>query len=153
MLDKGAVTRMNNTITQGKKNQMKVGPGGEIAQQSLKKQLSPKPAPKSRPPVGNNYDEVLRTQAPLVNIPTGGPSSMPPDQSAQFNPEVFKEDVVNNLLGTIKTHQFLNSAAFQDAKTSVELKEMFNQFNPNKKPDPRSMVDRVVNRMGINPNE
>lgn len=149
MLDKGAVTRMNNTIIQGKKNQMKVGPGGQIAQQSLKKQLSPPPAPKSRPPVGNNYNDVL-TPSP-VNVPTGGPSPMP--QQPEFDPEVFKEDVVNNLLGTIKTHKFLDSPAAQDAKTSVELKEMFNQFNPNKKPDPRSLVDRIVHRMGLNPNE
>lgn len=152
MLDKGAVTRMNNTITQGKKNQMKVGPGGNIAQQTLKKQLSPQPVANSQPPVGNNYKDVI-TPSP-VNIPTGGPSpqAQMPNQP-EFDPEVFKEDVVNNLLGTIKTHQFLNSAAAKDAKTSVELKEIFNQFNPNKKPDPRSMVDRVVNRMGINPNE
>lgn len=148
MLDKGAVTRMNNTITQGKKNRLVGGPGGNAAQASLQKQLSPKPVAKNGPPVGD-FEEVLRPQP--INIPTGGPPNLP--AQPEFDPAVFKEDVVNNLLGTIKTNQFLNSAAAKDAKTSVELKEIFNQFNPNKKPDPRSMVDRVVNRMGIDPNE
>ena len=147
MLDKGAITRMNNTITQGKKNRLAGGPGGNAAEASLQKQLSPKPVAKDGPSVGQS--QVLRPEP--INIPTGGPPNLPPQP--EFDPVVFKEDVVNNLLGTIKTNQFLNSAAAKDAKTSVELKEMFNQFNPNKKPDPRSMVDRVVNRMGINPNE
>lgn len=153
MLDKGAVTRMNNTITQGKKNRLAGGPGGNAAEASLQKQLSPKPVAKGRwNPRGEfvpEFPEVLRPEP--INIPTGGPPNLPPQP--EFDPAVFKEDVVNNLLGTIKTNQFLNSAAAKDAKTSVELKEMFNQFNPNKKPDPRSIVDRVVNRMGINPNE
>lgn len=143
-LDKGAVTRMDNTIKQGKRNQMN-GPGAQAAQQSLRHKVKG-PERKAEAPVGvSNYGEVLQPKP--VNIPTGGPQ-LPPQP--EFDPAVFKEDVENTLLGTIKTNQFLNSAAAKDAQTSVQLKEIFNQFNPNKKPDPRSMVDRVVNRMGLN---
>lgn len=142
-LDKGAVTRMNNTIKQGERNQM-AGPAKDIAQASLRNQVKG-PERKAGPPVGN-----IPQPAP-IDIPTGAPPL--PAQSEQFNAGVFKPDPIENFVHQKRTTDFLNSAAAKDAQTSVVLKELFNQFNPNKKPDPRSLVDRVVNRMGLNPNE
>lgn len=147
-LNKGAVTRMDNTIKQGKRNQM-TGPGADAAKQSLKNQVHG-PAKSAGSPVGNTYDQVMQPQPPM-EFPTGGTNDMP--RQPDFDPAVFKEDVGLSLLGNIKTHQFLNSPAAKDAQTSVQLKEIFNQFNTNKKPDPRSMADRVVNRMGLNREE
>lgn len=151
MLNKGAVTRINNDGVRARARGASNAPGGQAASRALASDIKRAPVKKAASPVGNQtnqYPEVL--SAPPVAIPTGGPSPMP---QQEFDPELFQQNMVDNIVGTVRTHQFLNSAAAQDAKTSVELKEMFNQFNPNKKPDPRSMVDRVVNRMGINPNE
>lgn len=141
-LDKGAVTRMNNTIKQGERNQM-VGPAKDIAQMSLRNQVKG-PERKAGFPVG------IPQPAP-INIPTGNQPL--PAQPEQFDAGVFKPDPIENFVHEKRTKDFLNSAAAKDAQTSVVLKELFNQFNPNKKPDPRSLVDRVVNRMGLNPNE
>jgi hypothetical protein len=144
-LDKGAVTRMDNTIAQAKRQTMP-GPGSNAAQASLRHQVKG-PKRQGGSPVGD-YSQVVKPQP--VNIPTGGPQ-LPPNP--EFDAGVFKQDMADSIVGQIRTNNFLNSAAAKDAMTSVQLKEMFNQFNPNKKPDPRSLVDRVVNRMGLNPNE
>lgn len=146
-LDKGAVTRMENTVKQGQRNQM-VGPAKQAAQSSLKNQVK-RPVRKGGPSVGQNYQQVIQPQAP-ADIPTGGPV-LP--QQPEFDAGVFKQDMIDGIVGQVRTTNFLNSPAAKDAQTSVQLKELFNQFNPNKKPDPRSLVDRVVNRMGINPND
>jgi hypothetical protein len=136
---------MDNTIIQAKRQTMP-GPGAQAAQASLKHQV--KGSKVSGLPVGN-MDKVIKPQP--TNIPTGGPTQLPPQP--EFDPGIFKQDMADSIVGQIRTNDFLNSAAAKDAMTSVQLKEFFNQFNPNKKPDPRSLVDRVVNRMGLNPNE
>jgi hypothetical protein len=145
-LDKGAVTRMDNTKKQAKRMQM---PGNQAAQQSLRNQVHAPPKSKVNAvgTVQKNYDDVLQPQA----------SAMPTEQSGlppqpEFDPAVFKEEMGNHLLGNIKTTQFLNTAAAKDATTGVILKEQFNQFNPNKTPDSRSMIKRILGRMGVDPN-
>jgi hypothetical protein len=147
MLDERAETRMDNTIKQSKRNQM-VGPGNEAAKQSLRHQVKG-PEHKGGPPVGIPQREL----PPPKNIPTGGPALSAPSLPEEFDVGIFKEDLVEGIANQVRTFNFINSPAAKDARTSVELKEIFNKFNPNKRPDPRSFVDRVVNRMGINPNE
>lgn len=142
LMNEGAQTRMDNTIRQAKRQTMP-GPAAEAAQASLRHKVKTDP-PKVSPPVGNVNKGGSNVP---TNIPTGGPS-LPPQPD--FDVGVFKEEMVDNIATQIRSTNFLNSPAAKDAMTSVQLKEMFNQFNPNKKPDPRSIVDRVVNRMGLN---
>lgn len=142
-MNKSAETRMANTETQAQRNTM-VGPGAQAAQASLKDQVHG--SRKVGSPVGD-YKEAVTPQP--IDIPTGEPNRQ---VVPEFDAGVFKEDMADSIVGQIRTNNFLNSAAAKDAMTSVQLKEIFNQFNTNKKPDPRSLVDRVVNRMGLNPN-
>lgn len=132
-------------VTEAKQNALQ-GPGANAAQQSLRQQL-PKPTQIKTAPVGRLELPERQPQSNPVELPTGGPVMPPPEEG--FDPEVFKEDMVSNILGQIRTKQFANSPRVKDATTSVQIKEFFNQHNPNRKPDGRSLIEQVTSRMGM----
>lgn len=144
MLNKGAVTRLNNDKVKAAQMSM---PHNPAAQAALREQTSEIRGP--RTPVGRPEQPVIQNLAPQrgVSVPEGGPQ-LPPQPD--FDPAIFKQDMEDNIIGTIRTQQFLNSPRVKDAQTSIQLKEFFNQHNPNRKPDPRDLLDRVVNRIGVN---
>jgi hypothetical protein len=153
MIRPGMRTNLDNRVSkaQGEKNVTEAkqnalqGPGANAAQQSLRQQM-PKPTQVKTAPVGRLELPERQPQAP-VELPTGGPVMPPPEEG--FDPEVFKEDMVSNILGQIRTKQFVNSPRVKDATTSVQIKEFFNQNNPNRRQDGRSLIEQVTSRMGM----
>jgi hypothetical protein len=146
-LDKGAVTRLENDKTRAAQMSM---PHNKAAQAALRKQTREVNGPRN--PVGSGpqsaQGSIVQNLAPQrqVPVPEGGPQ-LPPDP--EFDPAIFKEDMEDNIVGQIRTQQFLSSPRVKDAQTSIQLKEFFNQHNPNRKPDPRDLMDRVVSRIGV----
>lgn len=148
MLDKGAVTRINNDQVRAKQMQM---PHNQAAQMSLKEQTSE--VRKGSNPVGRGSmpspKGALQNLAPQRGLSLPEPASElanPPE----FDPDQFNKDMEDNILGQVRTEQFLKSPRLKDALTSIQLKEFFNQHNPRRKPDPRDLMDRVISRMGFN---
>jgi hypothetical protein len=82
-----------------------------------------------------------------VNLPTGG-TGLPPDAAEGFDPAVFQEQKLNEVVGTIRTQEFLNSPRVKDAASSVRLKNFFNNTNTERKPDSRNLLDQVLSRIG-----
>lgn len=141
---KSAVTRMNNNLVNAARASM---PLNAAAQASLRHQSSS--ANPSGPPVGNHSQgdplQGLQPMAP-VELPTGGPQ-MAPDP--EFDPEVFKQNVIDNVVGQVRTQQFLNSPQVKDAVTTTRLKNVFNSGNPRRSPDSRNLFEQVMSRMGV----
>lgn len=136
--NKSADTRMKNV----KKNAKQMGMvGNPAAQASLRKETSQvKVAPVGKLQVSE------RQEAQPVELPTGGP--VMPEQP-EFNPEIFKEDMTNNIAAQIRTQQFAQSPRIQDATTSIQLKEFFNKSNPDKRNDTRTLLDQIISRTGL----
>jgi hypothetical protein len=145
---KSATTRFNNSQIQAAQGTM---PHNAAAQASLRKQSSG--SNPSSPPVTPTFDpNVLQgggaPQAPQpVNLPTGG-TGLPPDAAEGFDPAVFQEQKLNEVVGTIRTQEFLNSPRVKDAASSVRLKNFFNNTNTERKPDSRNLLDQVLSRIG-----
>ena len=136
--NKSADTRMKNTKTNAKQMGMV---GNPAAQASLRKKTSQvKVAPVGKLQVPE------RQEAPPVALPTAGPALEP---QPEFNPEVFKEDMTNNIAAQIRTQQFVQSPRIQDATTSIQLKEFFNKSNPDKRNDTRTLLDQIISRTGL----
>lgn len=142
---KSAVTRMNNNLVNAAKLSM---PFNAAAQASLRHQTSG--AKPSGPPVGPSQPPAqssgLEPQVTeQVALPTGGPVGPPqPD----FDPEIFKENLLDQIVGEVRTQHFLNSARVKDAATTEVLRERFNLHNPDKMPEGRNLIQRVLNRIG-----
>lgn len=140
---KSATTRFNNSQINAARATM---PFNKAAQQALRSQSSS--AKPGGPPVG----QVLNTIAPPVaevDLPTGGPQLPEPVES--FDPAVFQEEKINEVVGTIRTQQFLNSPRVKDAATSVRLKNYFNSTNQSRVPDPRNLLEQVISRLRLGP--
>lgn len=137
-----AVTRMNNNLVNAARLSM---PFNAAAQASLRNQTSS--SHPSGPPVGptGNVSAIQPQPVGQVALPTGGPVGPPqPD----FDPEVFKENLLDTVVGEVRTQNFMNSARVKDAATSVRLKNVFNATNDQKMPDDRNLLEQVINRMG-----
>lgn len=139
--NKSAETRMENTKIDAKRMNL---PGNLGAQQALRNQTSQVHAS----PVGRLELPKPQHHVP-VELPTQGPAMPEPEQ--EFNPEVFKEDMVNHMIGQIRTEKFIQSPRVKDAMTSIQIKEFLNQANPNRPKDTRSLLDQVIDRMGMRP--
>lgn len=145
---KSATTRFNNSQIQAAKGTM---PHNPAAQASLRKQSSG--SNPSGVPVSPTFDpKVLQgggaPQAPQpVNLPTGG-AGLPPDAAEGFDPAVFQEQKLNELVGSIRTQEFMNSPRVKDAASSVRLKNFMNNTNPMRKPDTRNLLQQVLSRIG-----
>lgn len=141
--NKSAMTRFNNTKAQAAQMAM---PHNQAAQAAIRKTYS-KSTP-GGPPAGNpdpgQLLQGLEPQQPVA-LPTGGPQ-MPLDQSAGFDPEVFKQDVLNEVVGQVRQQQFLESPQVKDAATSVRLKNWFNGGDPARVEDPRNLLQQVISR-------
>lgn len=144
-LNPGAVTRMKNAEVAAKQDTM---PLNHAAQLSLKQQVKGN-GPKG-PSLRQNSNELPPLVGPQVHqpvqMPTGGPA-MPPEAAQGFDPEVFKEDTVNELLGTIRTNKFINSPQVKDAASSVRFRNFMNNGNSTTAPDPRNFLQQVLDRM------
>lgn len=147
---KSATTRFNNNQVSAAQGSM---PLNALAQQSLRKQTSqskPNGAPLS---LTQNPNELLGGLGPMSpqpsQLPTGGPG-LAPDAAQGFDPAVFQESLLDNLVGTIRTQEFINSPRVKDAAQSVRLKNFFNNTNPNKTPDSRNLLQQVLDRTGMN---
>lgn len=146
---KSATTRFNNTQVDAQQRAM---PFNAAAQASLRKQSSasnpsgPAVAPTQNP---NDFQVQGSQVGPQqVNLPTGGPV-MPEEAVQDFDPAVFQEQALDTLVGSIRTQEFINSPRVKDAATSVRLKNFFNATNPDKREDPRTLFQQVLNRIGV----
>lgn len=145
---KSATTRFNNNQVNAAKGAM---PFNQAAQQSLRKQTSG--SNPSGAPVAPTFDvKQLQgggaPQAPQQAVlPTGG-AGLPPDAAEGFDPAVFQEQQLNEIVGSIRTQEFFNSPRVKDAASSVRLKNFFNNTNPERKPDPRNLLQQVLGRIG-----
>lgn len=148
MFAKSAMTRFNNTKAQAARMAM---PHNQAAQAAIRKQTS-KSTPGGPPAVAGSPDpgQLLPGFEPQqpVALPTGGPQ-MPLDQSADFDPEVFKQDVLNEVVGQVRQQQFLESPQVKDAATSVRLKNWFNRGDPARVEDSRNLLQQVISRTGL----
>lgn len=141
--NKSAMSRFNNTKAQAAQMAM---PHNQAAQAAIRKQYSkstPGGPPVSSPDPGQLLQGVQPQQP--VALPTGGPQ-MPLEQSADFDPEVFKEDLLNEVVGQVRQQQFLESPQVKDAATSVRLKNWFNGGDPTRVEDPRNLLQQVISR-------
>ena len=146
---KSATTRFNNSQIKAQQASM---PHNAAAQQALRKQYSG--STPGGPPVGPtaNPNELVSSMVPQgggeAEIPTGGPQ-MPLDEG--FDPAVFKENMLDELVGNVRTQQFINSPRVKDAVTSVRLKNFLNSTNPDRVPDSRNLLSQVLSRMKMGP--
>lgn len=149
---KSATTRFNNNQIKAAQGTM---PFNEVAQRSLRKQTS-----RSNPsgnPVSptQNPNELLSPGGPMgpeqVNLPTGG-TGLPQEAAEGFDPAVFQEQMLDQVVGTIRAQEFINSPRVKDAASSVRLKNFFNNTNPSRKPDSRNLLQQVLGRIGANEN-
>lgn len=147
MFGRSATTRMNNNQIEAQKRSM---PHNQAAQASLRKQSSKQKA-KQPGAVGkpNISGETRLPQQQPTNVPTGGPSGIPPMEQ-EFDPSVFVEQRINDIVGQIKMEEFANSPQTKDAMTVIKLKNFFNQRNPNYRADTRSLFDQIGTRTGAN---
>lgn len=145
--NKSAATRFNNGQINAARATM---PHNAAAQASLRNQYSKKNST-GEPPVGTrpnpNPLQGLEPQTP-VQVPTGGPSSMGV-QDTEFDPAVFMEEAVSTMVGQIRQEQLMESPRVKDAMTAIRFKNIMNSENPNYNPDPRSLFEQVVSRIGL----
>ncbi len=141
-VNKSAQTRFNNDRTVAAQRSMV---GNPAAQASLRKQSHTIKGYKGSPPVGNT--PLIQPQAP-VSLPTGGPQ-LPPEQTEAFDPVVFRENMVNQIVGAARTQEFIESPQVKDALTSVTVRNFFNATNPNATPDNRSILQKVMSRLRL----
>lgn len=146
---KSATTRFNNNQIAAQQRSM---PFNVAAQASLRKQTSAsKPSGPAAAPT-QNPNELQLQGGPLgpqqVNLPTGGPA-LPQEAAEGFDPAVFQEQALDTLVGSIRTQEFINSPRVKDAASSVRIKNFFNATNPDKRPDPRTLFQQVLNRIGV----
>lgn len=144
---KSATTRFNNSQLNGARAAM---PFNVAAQQSLRNQSSG--ATPSGPPVGpkQNPNDLIMPFAPEgapAPLPTGGPAL--PVEQPKYNPLEFRDKTIDKILEEFRQEKFINSPRVKDAATSVRLKNFFNNSNPDRMPDSRNMLDRVLARMGL----
>lgn len=146
---KSATTRFNNNQIEAQQRAM---PFNQAAQQSLRKQSSasnPSGPPASVPRNSNELQGVGGLLGPQqAPLPTGGPV-MAPEAAQGFDPAVFQEQALDELVGSIRTQEFINSPRVKDAATSVRLKNFFNNSNPDRRPDSRTLLEQVLNRIGV----
>jgi hypothetical protein len=141
--NKSAMTRFNNTKSQAARMAM---PHNQAAQAALRKQTS-KSKPGGPPAGSPDPGQLLQGLEPPqpVALPTGGPQ-MPLEQTADFDPEVFKDELLNEVVGSIRQQQFIESPQVKDAATSVRLKNWFNGGDPARVEDPRNLLQQVISR-------
>lgn len=147
---KSATTRFNNNQIKAAQGAM---PFNGAAQASLRKQTSAS-NPSSAPVAPTqNPNELLAPGGamgpPQVNLPTGG-AGLPPEAGQDFDPAVFQEQKINEIIGTIRAEEFINSPRVKDAASSVRLKNFLNNTNPNRRPDSRNLFQQVLGRIGGN---
>ena len=145
---KSATTRFNNNQVKAAQGTM---PHNAAAQASLRKQSS------GSNPRGNpvsptqNPNDLLAPGGPMgpqqANLPTGG-AGLPPEAGEGFDPAVFQEQQINELVGSIRAQEFINSPRVKDAASSVRLKNFLNNTNPDRKPDSRNLLQQVLGRIG-----
>lgn len=145
---KSATTRFNNNQVKAARGTM---PFNAAAQASLRKQSSgsnPSGAPVAPTFNPNDLQASGGPQGPQpVNLPTGG-AGLPPEAAQDFDPAVFQEQQVNELLGNIRAQEFMNSPRVKDAASSVRLKNFLNNTNTERKPDSRNLLQQVMGRIG-----
>lgn len=137
---RSAMTRFNNNQIRAQQASMV---GNPAAQASLRKQTS-KSTPAGQP-VGNAV--LPQPQAP-ISVPTGGPQ-LPVEQTAEFDPAVFQESLLDQVVNEVRTQGFVNSPRVKDAVTTVTLKNFFNATNPQAMPDTRSLFKKILSRLNM----
>jgi hypothetical protein len=119
------------------------GPGADAARSALQQYHSSPLNPVGQQPQSAPAVNPIISPAPL---PTGGPQ-LPVEQTQNFDPSVFKDNILDEVLQTAKQQKFLNSPAVKDAVSSITLRNFFNFTNPNAIPDQRSMFRQVISRL------
>lgn len=138
---RSATTRFNNNQIEAQQRSM---PHNKAAQASLRRQVSGSKAPKKQA-VGKKQPQQNNPPVGNVNIPTGGPQMPAPEQ---FDPRVFVEQEINDIVGQMKFDEFANSPQTKDAMTAIKLKNFFNRNNPEYRPDIRPLIDQIGTRTG-----
>jgi hypothetical protein len=138
-----ATTRFNNNQIRAAQLSM---PHNAMAQASLRR-MGNSGNPVGQPVSSNPIQNVMQSAGP-VEIPTGGPQ-MPVEQTVGFDPGVFKDNVLEDLVNQVRTQKFINSPAVKDAMSSVTLRNFFNATNPNAVPDNRSLMRQVLARLRL----
>lgn len=144
VFQKSAATRMNNNVVNGARATM---PLNQMAQQSLRMAHNKK---NPNPPVGptaNNPLQGLEPSSP-VQVPTGGPR-LSEELGQDFDPSVFYENQLKQIIDDVKTEQFIQSPRVKDAMESVRFKNLMNQGKPNYQPDSRSLFRQVAAKIGM----
>lgn len=144
-----AQTRFNNTQINAARASM---PFNMAAQQSLRNQTSS--SNPSGPPVGSgspvgSMQSPSSLELPMMEpaeLPTGGPQ-MPVEAAQDFDPSVFIEQTLDNVVGQVTADRFFQSPQVKDALTRIKLKNMLNVDNPNATPDPRTTWQRVMQQV------
>lgn len=139
---KSATTRFNNTQRNAARATM---PHNLAAQQSLKNSLSKKNT-SGQPPVGT---APAPSSPAMPQVPTGGATEF---SDPDFDPAAFApspEGVLDELVGSIRTEQFMESPRVKDAVEAVRFKNIMNANNPRYRPDNRNLFQQVVSRMGM----
>lgn len=146
-LDPGAVTRMANVQKQAARQTM---PFNQAAQASLRHQVKGTSAPRTGPPVVTQpQNATLAPQAPgSVTVPTGGPQA-PQEMAAGFDPAIFAEQALDQIVGEVRTQQFMESPRVKDAMESIRLKNLMNADNPRYVKDTRPLFQQLVSKMGM----
>lgn len=142
--NKSAETRFQNNQIDASRRSM--GPN-LAAQMSLRKQTSESKSGGKPLTQQSQTQPLIQPQSP-VTLPTGGPR-LPPEQTEGFSPEVFKENILNEIIGTVRTQEFIESPQVKDALTSVTVKNFFNATNPDAIPDNRSIFQKIVSRLQL----
>lgn len=145
---KSAATRFNNNQIKAAQGSM---PLNAAAQASLRKQSGASHPSGQALSTTRNTNDLQGSSGLLapqqVNLPTGV-SGLPPDAAQGFDPAVFQEQKLNEIVGTIRAEEFINSPRVKDAASSVRLKNFFNNTNPNRRNDPRNLFQQVLSRIG-----
>lgn len=143
-----AQTRFNNNQVNAARSSM---PFNMAAQQSLRNQSSL--SNPSGPPVGNSGGSPQQSLSSLelpmtepAELPTGGPQ-MPVEAAQGFDPSVFIEQTLDNVVGQVTADRFFQSPQVKDALTRIKLKNMLNVDNPNSIPDQRTTWQRVMQQV------
>jgi hypothetical protein len=134
--NQGAMTRFNNGELNAQRAAM---PLNLAAQMTLRNQTSAS-HPSGPPVVNNPVQQLTAPQAPVASPPVMPQSPVP-------SPEAVQNNVLNQIVGSIRTQQFMNSPRVKDSQQAVRLKAFFNEGNIDAKPDTRSFFDKVVSRV------
>ena len=146
---KSATTRFNNSQVKAAQASMPLNPA---AQASLRKQTSG--SNPSGPAVTVTQDPnaflppAMRPPAQQANLPTGG-AGLPPEAAQGFDPAVFQEQMLDQIVGSVRAQDFINSPRVKDAASSVRLKNFLNNTNTERKPDSRNLLQQVLGRIGV----